>query len=132
VINRKQLQSEAGTGAFGRGIGYFQSGFVGALRVHKHGVQAKVSGQHQYQVRLDWGDSFDYRCNCPMGVQGDCCKHCVAVGLAWLERGKELNNNIESEDKRIRRWLEGREKQELISMIMAASDRMKYCSVVCH
>lgn len=122
MINHKQLQSEAGSAAFGRGIGYFQSGFVGALRVHKHGVQAKVSGQRQYQVRLTWSDGFDYHCNCPMGVQGDCCKHCVAVGLAWLDRDAESDSTVESEDERIRNWLESRKKQQLISMIMEASE----------
>jgi len=122
VVNRKLLKSQAGTAAFERGVGCFERGFVSSLRIQQHGVQAKVTGQRLYQVRLDWGDGFECRCNCPMGVQGDCCKHCVAVGLAWLDRDKELDSNVESEGERIRSWLEGREKQELISMIMAASE----------
>jgi len=121
-MNRKQLKSHAGTAAFARGEGYFESGRVGNLRFHKQGVQAKVSGQHVYQVRLDWSDGFDYRCNCPMGEQGDCCKHCVAVGLAWLNRDKKPDITMESEDERIRNWLESREKQALIGIIMEASE----------
>jgi len=121
-MNRKQLKSHAGAAAFGRGEGYYESGRVGNLRFHTHGVQAKVSGRHVYQVRLDWSDGFDYRCNCPMGEQGDCCKHCVAVGLAWLNRDKKQDIEIESEDARIRNWLESREKQALIGIIMEASE----------
>ncbi len=121
-MNRKRLKSQAGTAAFGRGEGYFESGRVGNLRFHTHGVQAKVSGRHVYQVKLDWSDGFDYRCNCPMGEQGDCCKHCVAVGLAWLNRDKKADNTTESEDERIRNWLERREKQALIGIIMEASE----------
>jgi len=121
-MNRKQLKSHAGAAAFGRGEGYYESGRVGNLRFHTHGVQAKVSGQHVYQVRLDWSDGFDYRCNCPMGEQGDCCKHCVAVGFAWLNRDKKQDIEIESEDARIRNWLESREKQALIGIIMEASE----------
>ena len=122
VMNRKLLKSRAGTAAFERGVVYFERGFVGSLRIQKHGVQAKVSGQRQYQVRLTWSDGFDYQCNCPMGVQGDCCKHCVAVGLAWLDRDAESDSTVESEDERIRRWLESRKKKQLISMIMEASE----------
>jgi len=122
VINRKQLQSQAGSAAFGRGEGYFESGLVGSLRLHKDGVQAKVSGSYPYRVRLDWRNGFDYRCNCPMGVQGDCCKHCVAVGLAWLSRDAESDSTVDSEDERIRRWLESKKKKQLISMIMEASE----------
>ena len=119
-MNRKQLKTQAGTAAFGRGVGYFESGRVGNLHLQKHGVQAKVSGSYPYRVRLNWRDGFDYHCNCPMGVQGDCCKHCVAVGLAWLDRDKQLDSG--SEDERIRSWLESREKKELISLIMEASE----------
>ncbi len=122
TMNRKQLKSHAGIAAFGRGEGYFESGRVGNLRFHKQGVQARVSGRHAYQVRLDWSDGFGYRCNCPMGEQGDCCKHCVAVGLAWLDRDKQADATVQSEDDRIRNWLEGREKQALIGIIMEASE----------
>jgi len=121
-MNRKQLKSHAGAAAFGRGESYYESGQVGNLRFHAHGVQAKVAGRHVYQVSLDWSDGFDYRCNCPMGEQGDCCKHCVAVGLAWLNKDKKRDMPIESEDERIRNWLESREKQALIGIIMEASE----------
>jgi len=121
-MNRKLLKSQAGAVAFGRGEDYFEGGSVGALRIQKHGAQAKVSGSCLYQVRLNWGDGLEYHCNCPMGVQGDCCKHCVAVGLAWLGRDKGEDSSVESDDERILNWLEGRKKKQLISMIMEASE----------
>lgn len=122
IINRKLLKSQAGTAAFGRGESYFKSGHVGSLRLQKHGVQAKVSGTHQYQVRLTWKDGFYYQCDCPMGEQGDCCKHCVAVGLTWLNQSKQMDDGIVSEDEGIRAWLKGKKKQQLICMLMEAMD----------
>lgn len=122
MINRNTLQSEAGKAAFGRGEEYFESGRVGSLRHFTNGVQAMVSGQQRYQVRLAWNGGFDYSCNCPMGREGDCCKHCVAVGLAWLGRDKMPESAMESEESAIRNWLERRKKQELVSIIMDASE----------
>ncbi|MBL4760099.1 MAG: hypothetical protein JKY80_04500 [Mariprofundaceae bacterium] len=75
MITRKTLKSLAGVAAFGRGR-------VGRLGVQKHGVQAKVSGQRMYEVRLTWKDGFDYQCNCPMGEMGDCCK-CADYVKGW-------------------------------------------------
>ena len=31
------------------------------------------------------GDGLGYTCSCPAGSEGDFCKHCVAVAVAWLE-----------------------------------------------
>lgn len=120
MISRKKLKSLAGTAAFGRGEDYCDR--VGRLRLQKHGVQAKVSGQRVYEVRLTWKDGFDYQCNCPMGEQGDCCKHCVAVGLTWLHQDKQSDSGVANEDACIRAWLKDKKKQQLIHIIMAASE----------
>jgi uncharacterized Zn finger protein len=44
-----------------------------------------VQGTTPYAVKL-WRDGKDlgYSCTCPRGDDGECCKHCVAVGLAVL------------------------------------------------
>jgi len=117
VISRKLLKSLAGSAAFGRGEGYVDR--VGRLRAQKYGVRAKVSGQHVYDVRLTWKNDFDYQCNCPMGVQGDCCKHCVAVGLVWLQQEKSPQAVVSEEDN-IRDWLKRKKKQQLINILMEA------------
>jgi uncharacterized Zn finger protein len=36
-------------------------------------------------VRLWAEDGLVFSCDCPLGLDGEFCKHCVAAGLAWLE-----------------------------------------------
>ncbi|MDP2825823.1 MAG: SWIM zinc finger family protein [Sulfuritalea sp.] len=79
------LEDLAGTTAFRRGEEYFSVGAVGCLRATDDKVAAKVEGTATYKVELrdDDGD-LAYDCTCPRAADGYFCKHCVAVGLAWL------------------------------------------------
>ena len=36
-------------------------------------------------MRLWAEDSLVFSCDCPLGLDGEFCKHCVAAGLAWLD-----------------------------------------------
>ncbi|MFA7279245.1 MAG: DUF6880 family protein [Sterolibacterium sp.] len=85
LINRNALESLAGSAAFRRGEEYFSVGSVGRLRTIDDKVTAKVEGAETYQIELraDDGD-LAYDCTCPRAADGYFCKHCVAVGLAWL------------------------------------------------
>jgi uncharacterized Zn finger protein len=85
LISRATLEDLAGTTAFRRGEEYFSVGAVGRLRATDDKVTAKVEGTETYQVELcdDEGD-LACDCTCPRAADGYFCKHCVAVGLAWL------------------------------------------------
>ncbi len=85
LISRATLEDLAGTTAFLRGGEYFSVGAVGRLRVANDKITARVQGTETYQVELrdDDGD-LDGDCTCPRAADGYFCKHCVAVGLAWL------------------------------------------------
>jgi len=85
LISRATLEDLAGTTAFRRGEEYFSVGAVGRLRVTDDKVIGKVEGSETYQVELcdDEGD-LAYDCTCPRAADGYFCKHCVAIGLAWL------------------------------------------------
>lgn len=85
LITRATLEDRAGTAAFRRGEEYFSVGAVGRLRATDDKVTARVEGTETYQVELrdDDGD-LAYDCTCPRAADGYFCKHCVAVGLAWL------------------------------------------------
>lgn len=76
----------AGAQSFERGEDYFVSGQVMAVVEHEGTITAKVQGTRPYRVKL-WIEegSLEYSCTCPVGVDGGFCKHCVAVGLTWLE-----------------------------------------------
>lgn len=85
LITRTVLEDLAGTTAFRRGEEYFSVGAVSRLRATDGKIIAKVEGTETYQVELRDDDSdLAYDCTCPRAADGYFCKHCVAVGLAWL------------------------------------------------
>ncbi len=85
VFHADRLRSLVDGKTYARGEAYFREGRVGAL--HKSGatVTARVAGSSAYDVKL-WVKSgrIAYACSCPVGGEGDFCKHCVAVSLAVL------------------------------------------------
>ena len=83
----------AGARSFERGEDYFLNGQVKALTEDEGTITAKVQGTRPYRVEL-WieEDDLEYSCTCPVGADGEFCKHCVAVGLAWLENIEQKNS----------------------------------------
>jgi len=85
LITRTNLEDMAGASAFQRGEAYFAQGAVGRLRATDDKVTAWVEGSETYQVELwDGDEELACDCTCPRAADGYFCKHCVAVGLAWL------------------------------------------------
>jgi hypothetical protein len=82
------LRQKAGAKAYQRGREYYMHGHVESVEKHGEGIRASVRGQFDYTVTLAVTNGvFDYECDCPMGDEGDFCKHCVAAGLAWVHGG---------------------------------------------
>ncbi len=69
----------AGETYFERGEGYHRGGHVHDLVEHAGIVVAKVAGTEDYRVRLWAKDGLDFSCDCPLGLDGEFCKHCVAA-----------------------------------------------------
>jgi uncharacterized Zn finger protein len=88
LLERATLRRLSGASSFERGEDYFLNGQVKALAEHDGTITAKVRGTYPYRVKL-WIEKHDlrYSCTCPVGADGEFCKHCVAVGLTWLEAG---------------------------------------------
>lgn len=85
LITRTALEDLSGGTAFRRGEEYFSVGAVGRLRTTDDKVSAKVEGTDTYDVELREDDGeLAYDCTCPRAADGYFCKHCVAVGLAWI------------------------------------------------
>lgn len=91
-------------------------------------VTGRVRGTESYQVRLWVEDSeLAASCTCPWAAEGNFCKHCVAVGLAWLERspkaGKATTAPVITPDD-VRALLRAEDKERLVEIIMhtAATD----------
>jgi len=75
----------ADAGSLERGAEYATRGRVHGLVHDGELLVAEVVGSRRYRVRL-WidEDELAYACTCPVGEDGLFCKHCVAVGLAWI------------------------------------------------
>lgn len=119
------LRRIAGARFFDRGEDYYADGAVRSLREHGNGVKAVVQGTHSYRVRLRVeGGELDYDCTCPVGRDGDFCKHCVAVGLAWHERsqvdgeGATEDASIAGGEEDLRAYLLGLDKERLASLLL--------------
>lgn len=118
LISRPALKEVAGERSFERGLAYFRNGAVERLVSHGERVTARVTGTKAYTVKL-WLDGHDlgWGCTCPIGQDGDFCKHLVATGLAWLVAGSGARNNDSSEMESIRKFLEASDKRMLVEML---------------
>lgn len=125
LLDRHTLRRLAGGRSFERGEDYFSDGQVRGLAEHAGTISAKVRGTREYRVKLWVADGeLDFSCTCPVGADGAFCKHCVAVGLAWLEEGsagqagaKRPARPATSMDD-VRAYLAGQEKNALVNMLM--------------
>lgn len=124
VINRSTLRTLAGVRSYGRGEEYFASKRVRSLAEHEGTITAKVMGTYEYHVRLDIsGDFLQYSCSCPIGRQGDFCKHCVAVGLARIAGRTIKNSKSPSKEEpvtmdEVKAYLAGQDKETLVDMLV--------------
>lgn len=88
LVTAEALRRAAGARSFERGRDYQRQGLVGALKLEDQAIAASVSGAERYRVLLDVsGGALAGSCTCPVGRDGGFCKHCVALGLAWLTGG---------------------------------------------
>jgi uncharacterized Zn finger protein len=82
-FTENDLRVAAGEGSFRRGREYVDA--VGELQPTALGVRASVRGKDVYEVWLGReSDGLAGECACPFGLEGNFCKHCVAVGLVLL------------------------------------------------
>ncbi len=130
-LDRALLRRLAGGRAFERGEGYFRNGQVGAVVERGGKLTVRVDGTRTYRVAL-WSadDEVDWSCTCPVGHDGGFCKHCVAVGLAWLEAessAKQASTGTKPGKKApvrqvtiddVRAWLVAQTPQVLADLLM--------------
>ena len=130
------LKGIAGTAYFARGKTYHDQNRVQWLDENDEGVDARVRGTRDYTVQLwEEGGKIRYNCDCPVGQDGEFCKHCVAAALAWLEEAEpqparpgEAPPKRRSAIEDIRDYLASLEPDRLIDLIVNAcrrDDRMR-------
>src|SRR5215213_1026250 len=123
VINLPELKRLATTRSFARGEAYFKDGRVHDLEAHEGMCTAIVSGQEDYSVTLSSTEhEIDYSCDCPIGLEGEFCKHLVAAGLASLNpapdsKGKPSKRKGRVSKDDLRAYLERQDKHTLVAML---------------
>ena len=106
-LSPAKLKKLAGSAVFSRGETYFNNGAVSRLKMSDDALSAKVTGSYTYTVRL-WEEDYgiEYDCTCPQGEDGNFCKHCVAVGLAWLAESGTAGGTKSAKQKKTNPWKE--------------------------
>jgi uncharacterized Zn finger protein len=142
LLDRPLLRQLAGPEAFAEGEECFTAGRVRQLHAGLDRVTARINGTRPYRVKLWRGrGELHFSCNCAAGREDAFCKHCVAVGLAWLAgpegqpqtpepsiqpRGRDAAPDIREEVDLPRTWLReylrGLEKDRLVSLVVEATD----------
>lgn len=130
-LTREVLLEMAGERSFARGEDYSRRRYVHDLALKGDGLTAHVSGTEEYYVEL-WVEDGEFQstCTCPLGMDDIFCKHCVAVGLTWLENPSAANaQNINPPAQtpvtmqEVQHFLMHQEKSTLIQWILDRSQR---------
>jgi uncharacterized Zn finger protein len=125
IFERHLLLELAGGRSFERGEDYYRRGAVRAFTEYEGTLTARVLGNHEYRVRFraEENGGLSYSCSCPVGTDGLFCKHCVAVGLAWLEEGAGERRPEKGEQEglsmeKLGSFLEEQDKDVLVGMLL--------------
>ena len=118
----KKVLDLADKAYFKRGQEYFADRCVEDFRQTGDSIRATVLGSSLYSVRI-WlvSGQISYSCDCPIGREGEFCKHLVAASLAWLADADKRNKaarkpGVTEED--IRSHLAVLDREELIDLIL--------------
>lgn len=81
---RLEVESLVDPRSLMRGLVYQREGRVEVEQQGSERVTAVVRGSMPYHVELRRDPKPSWSCTCPVGEDGDFCKHCVAVALARI------------------------------------------------
>lgn len=124
-MNLHQLLKLANDRSYARGELYFKDGHVRSLARNEGALTAIVSGQNDYHVEVRFDeDEVEYSCDCPIGLEGEFCKHLVAACLASMESDPESGAKSGGKQKKrtaaeaeLRAYLGRQDKDTLIAIL---------------
>ncbi|MBN0047437.1 hypothetical protein JS756_25695 [Streptomyces actuosus] len=125
VITEANLKKLAGARSFERGRGYLDA--VSGVEIGDGWVSASVHGTERYEVELvlDGPGGPTGTCDCPYGLDGNFCKHLVALGLTVLARRASLPRQRKAAQDRAQHldaWLSALPKAELLALLREQID----------
>lgn len=116
------LRALAGDKAFQRGERYYAEGRVRIVQRSADSVAGEVSGTHVYRSSLAWEDGhISHACNCPVGDDGECCKHVVALALAAEQAAGKRVAKVKAAVSDLSGFLHGQPAAWLADMLLALS-----------
>ena len=120
VLTLEKLQRYAGDRSYTAGVAYAREGAVTGLMVSEYTLTALVQGTEIYEVELEIDSDGDLigDCSCPYGAEGNFCKHCVAVGIAWLEDVSSASGATVPAQQAFQEYLEKQDKATLIALLL--------------
>lgn len=119
-LTEANLKMLAGARSFERGRGYLDA--VAGVEVGDGWITAGVHGTERYEVELtlDEPGGLSGACDCPYGLEGNFCKHLVALGLTVLARPESLPRQRKAARERAQDldgWLSALSKDELLASV---------------
>ncbi|MDX3864808.1 SWIM zinc finger family protein [Streptomyces europaeiscabiei] len=122
-LTEASLRALAGPRSFERGLGYVDA--VSGVEVGDGWVTASVHGTERYEVELALDGpgglgGLGGECDCPYGMEGNFCKHLVALGLTVLGQGTSLPRLRKAAQDRahdLDTWLSALSKGELLTLV---------------
>ncbi|MFF5159189.1 SWIM zinc finger domain-containing protein [Streptomyces sp. NPDC000348] len=124
-LTEANLKKLAGARSFERALGYLDA--VSGVEVGDGRVTASVRGTERYEAELtlDGSGGLSGACDCPYGLEGNFCKHLVALGLTVLARRESLPRQRKAARERAQDldgWLSALSKDELLALLREQID----------
>ncbi|MDG5808082.1 hypothetical protein P9869_36630 [Streptomyces ossamyceticus] len=124
-LTEANLKKLAGSRSFDRGRGYLSA--VSGVEVGDGWVTANVHGTERYEVELalDAPGGLSGECDCPYGMEGNFCKHLVALGLTVLAQRESLPRQRKAARDRAQdldAWLSALSQPELLALLREEID----------
>ncbi|WP_055492539.1 SWIM zinc finger domain-containing protein [Streptomyces sp. TP-A0356] len=124
-LSEANLKTLAGARSFERGLEYLDA--VSGIEVGDGWVTASVHGTERYEVELtlDGPGGPAGECDCPYGLEGNFCKHLVALGLTVLAQRGRLPQQRKAARERAQDldgWLSALSKDELLALLREQID----------
>lgn len=140
MYTRKNLMEESGSAAYKLGTDLFAMQLVSGLAITEDEqtelveVSGTVGGTSTCQVSLtideEYGEISDFRCSCAeYAEKGKLCRHCVALGLAYMKEAERQQEKIP--DSMIEpRMLVGSSSESGFSRLLRHYDKKERLSVM--
>ncbi|MFF7840184.1 SWIM zinc finger domain-containing protein [Streptomyces ossamyceticus] len=127
-LTEANLEKLAGSRSFDRGRGYLDA--VTGVEVGDGWVTASVHGTERYEAELalDGPGGLSGECDCPYGMEGNFCKHLVALGLTVLAQRESLPRQRKAARDRahdLDAWLSALSQPELLALLREEIDESK-------